>query len=260
MLKNILLLLWVTFTLFSCGKSYHVEKDKYPNIPKFPKFENNQLKLTKIDEVIFDLEPNHMGAYFQKRFIIKDSMLAVVIFITDQGNTRNPQKNDPYLVNLSVINGDKIISTQRSDYDFRLNFKIDSLTNDIIVGKTKYFAKSNYLKIDSIPNLKTDDFFDPYGKFEYDDIVFYKAELLDKIVYNTETKIDGVQNSPIFGLKNVPSFLYYYKIKTKGKEGLTKMDNKLLPEIVTVKDNLYYVEDPVKLSDNQNKINIYKIE
>lgn len=260
MLKNFLLLLSVTFTLFSCGKSYHVEKDKYPNIPKFPKFENNKLKLTKIDEVIFDFDDDEFGQHFKKRYIIKDSILGIVIFTTNTGMMEHPQKNDPYLVNLSVINGDKITSTQRSDYDFRLNFKIDSLTNDIIIGKTKYFTKSNYLKNDSIPNLKSDDFFDPYGKFEYDDTVFYKAERLDKIVYDTETKIDGAQNSPIFGLKNVPSFLYYYKIKTKGKEGLTKMDNKLLPEIVTVKGNLYYVENPIKLSNNQYKINIYKIE
>ncbi|WP_300671054.1 hypothetical protein [Soonwooa sp.] len=259
-MKKILLLIPVLFILHSCGKNFKVEKDKYPDIPEFPKFKNDQLKMTKIDEVVFDFDDDEFGQHFNTRYIVKDSVLGIVIFTSNTGMMEHPTKKDPFVVNLTVIKGDKIMSKQRNDDDFAFNFKIDSLNNDITIGKTKYFAKSDYLKFDSIPNLKEENFVDKVASFEYDDTVFYKPYLFDKAIVDKDYKVDGAQNSPLFVIKTVPLFMYYYQVRTRGKVGLTKLKNKFINNIINANNELYYLEKPVKVKDKQYKVEIYRIE
>ena len=152
------------------------------------------------------------------------------------------------------------MSKQRNDDNFALNFKIDSLNNDITIGRTKYFAKSDYLKSDSIPNLKKENFVDNVASFEYDDTIFYKPKLFDKAIVDEDYEVDGAQNTPIFILKTVPIFMYYYQVKTCGKVGLTKLKNKFLNNIINTNNELYYLEKPIKVKDKQYKVNIYRFE
>jgi hypothetical protein len=255
--KKQFLLIIIFSLLNSCGKSVDVQEDKYPNIPEFPKFENDVLKLHKIQDINFEIDSTF--GYIETRYLVKDSTLAIINFTTTAEDRLSPQKNDLYMVNLSVIKNKKCTSSKIIDTDFKLNFQIDS-TDNITIGKHKYLANSDYFQSDSIPNLRKEDWIDPSKTFEYQDKIFYKPELFEKIAVKSETEITGVQNSPIIGFKNVPIFMNYYKVKHHNKVGLTKVYGGFLPEIVTAKNQMYYIKQTSNSKNKKLGLTIYKIE
>ena len=137
-MKKQFLLIIIFSLLNSCGKSVDVQEDKYPNIPEFPKFENDVLKLHKIQDINFEIDSTF--GYIETRYLVKDSTLAIINFTTTAEDRLSPQKNDLYMVNLSVIKNKKCTSSKIIDTDFKLNFQIDS-TDNITIGKHKYFGK-----------------------------------------------------------------------------------------------------------------------
>lgn len=265
-LKNILILTSVLFVLLSCD-NINTEKDKYPDIPYFPKFKNNDLKLVKVKEIELRLDstverrnPNDLAT----RYFVKDSTLYLITFFADTDDLLNPNScsncDVKYTVDLIFIKKDKIQHTQWLDEDFKINFKIDSL-NNLTIGKHKFYAKSNYYKQDTISNFK-DQFGNDtiFSHYINDKLTGYFQPFSDDyVVIDSKNTSNGLH----FSFKNKPIYLRYYKINYKNKVGLTKVYDGPDPEFIKLNDEFYYIKKENRTIDEKNKILkiiIYKIE
>ena len=266
-MKRILFLIFPLFFLFSCGDNFKKEKDKYPDIPYFPKFKNNDLKLVKVKEIELKLDstierrnPNDL----ETRYFVKDSTLYVITFFADTNNLLNPDGctncNLKYTVDLIFIKNDKVQHTQWIDEDFKINFKIDSI-NNLTIGKRKFYAKSNYYKQDLNSNFKNqfgdDTIFSHYISDELKG--YFKPFSDDNVIIDSKNASNGLH----FTFKNTPLYLKYYKINYKNKVGFTKVYDAPGPEFIKLNDELYYIKEENRTIDEKIKILkivIYKIE
>lgn len=255
--------------MYSCGDNIKTEKDKYPNIPKFPKFENDVLKLVEVKtiELKLDSTVHHQeGNYLRTRYLVKDSTLYLITFFADVEEPEHFMNSDKeYTVDLVVIKDNKIQHTQWSDDDFKLNFKIDKLNNDLTIGKHKFFAKSNYYKQDAISDYKNeygnDTVFSSYLGSKLSG--YFQPTSFERILVASKSKIGGAQNSPFLIKEYEPIYLSYYNLNFKNKTGRTKVYDSDPPSFIKLKDELYYFEQENITIDEKNKILkiiIYKIE
>lgn len=259
--------------LFSCNNIETVE-DKYTDIPQFPEFKNGELKLVKKIELIAKTDSAikyQENYYMHERFIVKDSTFFFITFLTDSYDPYTPNLNDKYYINLITIKNGKIDQRNWIDNDFKINFDIDKNNDDLTIGKRKYFAKSNYLKYDSISNFNdyklVDTVFyeDYYNNNCFHDNNFYYPDSFDKIIIDSKAKSTAEANHliSIFTWKYDPVYLNYYKIKHKNKIGLTKVTGNIEPIFIKLKDELYYIEEKhVKINAKKRteKIIVYKIQ
>lgn len=263
----------ISIGLFSCN-GVKTEEDKFPEIPKFPLFKNNDLKLEKKIELIAKTDSTIFYQeyyYMHKRFLVKDSTFFLITYLTDFDDPERPFEGRKYLINLLTIKNGKINLHSWIDYDFKLIFDIDKKNDNLMIGKRKYYAKSNYLKYDSISNTNNFKIVDSIfydGFFNLDcinDRNFIYPDSFDSVIIDSKLKSGAVMGSTvsIFTWQHVPIYLNYYKIKYKNKIGLTKSIDSIQPIFVKLKDDLYYIEDKyLKINDKNRiqKIIIYKIQ
>lgn len=252
--------------LFSCS-DIKTEKDKHTDIPEFPKFKNNTLKLVKVKEIVNKTDSTYSSGSFDTRFLVKDSTLYIISFFASVYNLEvynTSNKSLEYKIDLVIIKNTKINHIQWTDKDFELNFDIDN-NNNLTIGKYQFSAKSNYKKKESINNLKKlND--STFHKSIYNYVnLNEKAKIFDQVIIGSRLKSGAVAHSPgsIFIWKYQPIYLKYYKIKYKNKFGLTKVYDGLPPIFLKLNDELYYIKDEDKYIDENNRIFkmvIYKIE
>ena len=252
----------------SCSNDIKTEKDKYPDIPEFPKFKNDKIKLVEVENIELKLDStvqHQKDNYIRTRYFVKDSTLYLITFFADSDEPENFMNSDrEYTIDLVVVENNKIQHTQWTDNDFKLNFKIDS-NNDLTIGKHKFQAKYNYRKQETISNFKeeygNDTIFSTYIGYKLSG--YFTPTPFDQIVVNSERKLTGTQNSPILIPENKPLFLTYYELKFKNKIGHTKLNNKDIPKFIKLNNDLYFIEQENKTIDDKNKvlkIKIYKLE
>lgn len=256
------------FVLISCGKT---EKDKHPDIPYFPKFKDDVLKLVKVKEIELDLDSTvkHQNSNNLKtRYFVKDSTLFLITFFTDSENAGDilGDKNVTSTVDLVVIKKDKIQHTGWIDDDFKLNFKIDSL-NNLTIGKHIFFAKSNYYEQDVVSNFKDHIHNDTLFSHYLDDKLtgYFEPFADDVVIIDRNFESGGVAHEPlsVLAFESVPVYLKYYKIKHKNKVGLTKIYDGSRPQFIKLNDEIYFIKEENKVIDEKNKIlkiKIYKIK
>ena len=264
------IIIFFSLFLFSCD-NIKTEKDKYPDIPEYPKFKNNTLKLVKVKEIENKIDSTfYQDRGLNTRILVKDSTLYLISFfpsfvIREQSFSYSDLK---YTIDLVVIKNNKINHRQWVDNDFKINFEIDKNNNDLTIGKHKYSAKSNYYKEKTITNLKNENdttFYKYLNDIIYLDDINYKATVFDQATIKSRVKSGAVANSPgsIFIWEYQPVYLTYYKFKYKNKIGLTKVYDKEMPVFIKLNEELYYINREDNFTDKKNKtlkIAIYKIE
>ena len=158
-------LLLVCFNSCYSPKS-DVEEDKYPQIPEFPKFENNSIALQKVTSINTD---NENSFYY----LISDN----TFYIYTIGKQ---DINDDYnSVRKLLVVKDGILTASNAWKDnLHIHTFIDSKHN-LYAGKWRFYAP-DYTKKDSIPFLRLDDIAQKYqdsfhvGESERDSLLWKK--------------------------------------------------------------------------------------
>ena len=121
------------------------EKEKYPEIPNFPKFKDNVFHAEKIAEVrqALNKKTKNQNNNYYFRYLVKDSAAYIITFFTDSDHPDYPYGGENYTVDLLVIDGDKINQSRWIDKDFDFNFDLDKERN-LTIAKRKFTANTNY--------------------------------------------------------------------------------------------------------------------
>lgn len=259
--------------LFSCNDIKTV-KDKHPDIPEFPNFKNGNLKLITKKEILTKIDSNvrnKVEYYTRIRYLVKDSTLYLITYLSNTYQPDMPMPGDRYSIHLYTFKNDKVGHYDWKDDDFKINFEIDLDNNDLTIGKRKYFASSNYSNYDTLPTFadstRVDSMF--YKDFGYERYIkdknFYDPIGFDKVIIDSKTVGNAKPHSALsaFTWQYQPVYLTYYKVKYKNKVGLTKVTDNRMPMFFRCKEDLYFLDQIfIKNKDNTEtqKISVYKME
>ncbi|MDR6969616.1 hypothetical protein J2X31_003649 [Flavobacterium arsenatis] len=251
-------LILLLFVLTSCGSDIKTEEDKFPNIPEFPKFENDVFRTKNIATI--ELQPLQKFSRtfhnpFNLVYAVKDSSLYFLTFYNDDEFPEEAYLNYKYYLTLMKISDGKIkIERKWVDSDFEFNFWIKS-NNDIVVGKQiltfnddyKSSIKNDSVVINSIKGIKferwTKDFIDNEEKTIANNKENGLVEF-DNVVVDSESKLGGGWNNG-FEVRDYPVYLSYYKLNWNNKTAKTKIDfsiHKNAPILLKTSNNLYYIQ------------------
>lgn len=260
--KKLYILVFI-LALISCNDNVVKEKEKYPEIPNFPKFKDNVFHAEKIAEVrqALNKKTKNQNNNYYFRYLVKDSAAYIITFFTDSDHPDYPYGGENYTVDLLVIDGNKINRLSWTDKDFSFNFDLDKDRN-LTIGKRKYQAKTDYrefkLMADSNAN-NIDTLFKPWRQGASADFNFSDLKAFDEVTIGSKGGLGGNETMPIFSLEYDPVPLTYYGLVYKGKRGLTKIDfrNEQYPLTIRTKNALFYVTYKQDYVDIENQTKIY---
>lgn len=259
---NISLILLIATAFISCD---HVvkEKDKYPDIPNFPKFKDDVFNAKQIAEISLELnqEAENLNNKYYFRYLVKDSAVYFITFYTNSDHPDYPYGGENYTVDLLVIEGNKTKHNRWTDKDFSFNFDLDDKKN-LTIGKRKYEAKTNYSEFKAIANVKdVDTLFTPWVQGAFAPKTDADLEAFDEVTIGSNAGVGGAENSPIVVLEYGPVPLTYYRLNYKEKQGLTKIDfrKEKYPLLIRTKSTLFYVTYKVNYSGSNKQTRTYTI-
>lgn len=245
----------------SCGDNIQREKDKYPEIPVFPRFANDALVYKKLDVATVTFEDYktakvdghklviHTQDYFF--YAVADSSLFLVTGYREALNPgmEYPAKNFVTLTKLKNKKIEKLVWTDTCDND--LPIFNDGKT--LIVGSRVFEAKAprlTFIKVD-----KTDDDLVTKSMMAYawnfDDKLFssgYKkydstfVKEFDRVTIGSDGNFSGGLNKGInYTYDAVP--MVYYEFNMDGKLAKTKInfDDQKPPLLLKVADKVYCI-------------------
>lgn len=251
-MKNILLLIPLLFVLLSCD-NINTEKDKYPDIPDFPKFKNNIFNTENITNI--ELQPlSRFKKTIENEFIlqyaVKDSSLYLITYYNDDDFPNEAFLDYKYYLTLVKITNGKVVKKKNwVDSDFAFNFWLKP-NNDIIIGNRFFSNKNDYQTSEKIDSLKIDSLkFINFNKFN-NQLVDNEDKIMEINKNNNFNKFDEIVIDSKFALKGagrnryyLPVYLSYYELNFKNKKALTKVDHRLLentPILISTNKNFMY--------------------
>ena len=270
-IKSLLVLVMFGILLSSCGNgNIQLEKDKYPNIPNFPKFEGNVFKSEKVATIRLELDKNFKNQQQNKyyfRYLLKDSSLYIITYFSDKEFPDIPLNNQKYFVDLILIKGDRLTKHARwIDTDFDIHFDLDN-NDDLAIGRRKYLANSHYRKFEEIENVPhlgepVDTIFKAWDQRDEPlESPFFKS--FSNATVGTSGRISGGGNSG-YTYQHDPVSLTYYNVTYKDKIGRTKInyDYQEDPLFLKAGESVYYVtydSDYIGTEGSSKQYTIYKI-
>jgi len=269
---SLLRLVMFGFWLSSCGNgNIQVEKDAYPAIPNFPKFEGNVFKSEKVATMRLELDKsfkNQQQNQYFFRYLLKDSTLYIITYFSDKEFPEIPLPNDRYFVDLIIIKGDRLTKHARwIDLDFDIHFDLDK-NDDLAIGRRKYSADSHYRKFEDIKNVPhpgnpVDTVFKTWDQRDAPlESPFFKS--FSDVTIGTSGSISGGVNSG-YGYQHNPVSLTYYNVTYKDKIGRTKINYEYQDDPLFLKagESIYYIsydEDYIDYENRAKQYTIYKIQ
>lgn len=245
----------------SCGDNIQREKDKYPEIPVFPRFANDALTYKKLDVATVSFKDNqtakvdghslviHTQDYFF--YAVADSSLFLITGYREalKPGMEYPAKNFVTLTRLRNKKIEKLVWTDTCDNDLpiyndgktlivgsrvfeaiapRLTFTKVDKTDDDLVNKSIMAYTWNFDK-----KLISEDY-KPY------DSTFVKE--FDRVTIGSDGNFSGGLNNGINYTYKAVSMIYY-EFNLGGKVGKTKInfDEQKVPLLIKIKDKVYSV-------------------
>lgn len=251
----------------SCGPdNIQKEKDKYPEITNFPKFQNNKLKSKEIENIKVRLNKNFKNQEndYCFNYLVRDSALYIITYFSDQEFPDIPSKGSKYIVDLVIIKNNKPVKHSRwKDDDFDLNFDVDK-DHNVIVGRRKYLLTENYLEYEDMVNI---DRLNKPASFkrwqiqegeQVDTTSYFKS--FERIIINSK---GGISSTPSATYSYVysPVFMIYYRVTYKNTEGLTKINygGQQAPLLFKLNGEIYYISYNEDFIDIDNRVKEYSI-
>lgn len=260
------------------GGDIPIQKDLFPEIPKFPEFKNKVLASKMISGIKLRLDTSFKRKtntyYFN--YLVKDSSMYIMTYFSDEEFPDIPMSGDQYLVDLVIVTNHQPVKHFRWKInDFAINFKVDKEDN-VVIGKRKYLFKDHYLKFEEAADSEIRRSDDPKNFSTWEprrQESLAKTDYIapyDQVIIGSEGDISGGVNSG-FAYSNSAVYMIYYKLKYKDREGLTKINYKQqeAPFFFKLAEEIYFVTyqndtdldtDDMGKNDEFKAYTIYKIE
>ena len=249
--------IFLLLSFSSCGDHIQREKDKYPNIPEFPKFANNKLMLKELETATVKYKKHqstkvdvhdlviHTQDYFY--YAVADSSLFMLIGYREAVEPGNefPAKNFVQLIRLKSGKVEKLNWSEVAKAELRL-------LNDeqyISVGSKTFDIQSPRLTFSNAKPLEKDSTHSSSWNFpsrsggDYDNIfdsTFVKE--FDRVTIGSAGRLSGGLNNGINYVYD-PVPLVYYQFNVGNKIGLTKInfDEEKPPLLLKVANKIYCI-------------------
>lgn len=265
--------------LSSCGDNVQREKDKYPDIPKFPAFKQNTVVYKKLGLATVAYKANqsakvdghdlviHTNDYFY--YAVADSCL---LLITGYREAIKPGNEFPakHFITLTRVKNHKIDKYQLTDTTNVANLNCVIVAKQLQVGnKAVDLSASKFMlgrKISTAKKSTDSTFFSSWNftnsttDFESKDIfdsTFVKE--LDRVTVGSKGRFSGGLNNGINYVYD-PVPLVYYQFNVGHKTGLTKInfDEQKPPFLLKIKDKIYCITYSNELKLRQ-KVQHYEV-